>query len=145
LIDSGSNEGFRIIADARQYLLDLGRQTPVGAEDLGPDEIDRIVLREKRKVKKARRKARDFDAVGGVLEMIDGKEVLRIGDQLFYPEAEDGDDTMNVALEAELQEEPDVPTPTPRPERVLSDRFIGSHVVAPVSMLSPLQHVLALC
>jgi hypothetical protein len=52
---------------------------------------------------------------------------------------------MNVALEAELQEEPDVPTPTPRPERVLSDRFIGSHVVAPVSMLSPLQHVLALC
>jgi hypothetical protein len=145
LIDSGSNEGFRIIADARQYLLDLGRQTPVGAEDLEPDEIDRIVLREKRKVKKARRKARDFDAVGGVLEMVDGKEVLRIGDQLFYPEAEDGDDTMNVALEAELQEEPDGPTPTPRPERVLSDRFIGSHVVAPVSMLSPLQHVLALC
>lgn len=127
-----------MIADARQYLLDLGRQTPVGAEDLEPEEIDRIVLREKRKVKKARRKARDFDAVGGVLEMVDGKEVLRIGDQLFYPEAEDGDDTVDRALEAEPEEEPEVPTPASKPERVLSDRFIGSHVVAPVSMFSPL-------
>jgi hypothetical protein len=126
-----------MVADARQYLLDLGRQTPFGAEDLKPEEVERILLREKRKVKKARRKARDFSAVGGVLEMVDGKEVLRIGGQLFYPEAEDGIDAEDARFEAEVEEEPEVPTP----ERVLSDRFIGSHVVAPVSMHSTLRHV----
>ena len=121
-----------MIADARQYLLDLGRQTPVGAEDLEPEEIERILHREKRKVKKARRKARDFSAVGGTLEMIDGKEVLQIGDQLFYPELEEGIDSDQSHLEAELetvQDEPEVPVPEP----VLSSRFVGSHVIAPVS------------
>lgn len=119
-----------MIADARQYLLDLGRQTPVGAEDLDPQEIERILLREKRKVKKARRKAREFDAVGGTLEMIDGKEVLRIGDQLFYPEHEEVD-AEAAGFEAEAEEEPEIPVPKP----ALSERFIGSHVIAPVSPL----------
>jgi len=131
LVDEGSAEGFRIIADARQYLLDLGRQTPVGAEGLDREEIDRLLLREKRRAKKARQKARAFEGIGGVLEMVDGQEVLRIGDQLYYPEATDGSEPSATSAEGEElndgAEEPSVPRP------VTSDRFVGSHVIAPVS------------
>jgi hypothetical protein len=131
LIDEGSTEGFRIIADARQYLLDLGRQTPVGSEGLDREEIDRLLLREKRRAKKARQKARAFEAVGGVLEMVDGQEVLRIGDQLYYPEATDETDSSpTTTLEQEIEDAEDEP-PIPKP--VTSDRFVGSHVIAPVS------------
>jgi hypothetical protein len=130
LIDEGSAEGFRIIADARQYLLDLGRQTPVAAEGLNRDEIDRLILREKRRVKKARRKAKAFEGVGGTLEMIDGQEVLRIGDQLYYPETMDETESSPTTMQEEEIEDTDDEPPIPRP--ATSDRFVGSHVIAPV-------------
>jgi len=134
LIDEGSAEGFRIIADARQYLLDLGRQTPVAAEGLSREEIDRMLLREKRRAKKARQRARAFEGVGGVLEMVDGQEVLRIGDQLYYPETIDGAEPSLTTAEGEkIEDIEDMEDEPPVPRPVTSDRFIGSHVIAPVS------------
>jgi hypothetical protein len=138
LIDEGSTEGFRMIADARQYLLDLGRQTPVGAEGLDREDIDRILLRERRRAKKARQKSRAFEGVGGVIEYVDGQEVLRIGDQLYYPEvvnsttSEGGAEAFEPIEDKEdLDEEETVSTQRP----MISDRFVGSHVLAPVRIV----------
>jgi hypothetical protein len=101
-----------------------------------PDSIYWI-LEDRRRLEQRvliRQKARAFEGVGGVLEMVDGQEVLRIGDQLYYPEATDGSEPSSSITEGEEFEDAEDEPPVPRP--VTSDRFIGSHVIAPVSSFS---------
>jgi hypothetical protein len=134
VIDEGTTDGFRIVADARQYLLDLGRQTPIAAEGMEPEEIDRLILRNKRKAKRNRRKAREGDALEGTVEIVDGKEVLRVGDQIFYAEED--------AESASIEENDDIVEPVEDgtqdtyvngQDASVNDQFVGSHVIAPVS------------
>jgi hypothetical protein len=126
VIDEGTTDGFRIVADARQYLLDLGRQTPIAAEGMEPEEIDRLILRNKRKAKRNRRKAREGDALEGTVEIVDGKEVLRVGDA-ESASIEENDDIV------EPVEDGTQDTYVNGQDASVNDQFVGSHAIAPVS------------
>lgn len=131
-MDEGSASGFEVIAEARQYLLDLGRNEEMIAKPVKKDrpptakELKTQAKKErrlqKREGKRAKRKALEEEqmAIEGeeTVEIVDGKEVIKIGDLELEP------------IDQGMADRP--PIDLKEYDRLLEPDQ-GSHVLAPVS------------
>lgn len=144
VIDQGNKEGYQAVMEARDQLLLLGRTTssdlspaasaPVGSlmvEDEQTGEVRPISKKERQRLKKDARKAKkELQSQAGrksPLRTEGGKEVVQIGNEIFYEEEKAGLLSDPASVDVEGSEEPGV---------------IGSHVVAPVRNQSNLRRPL---
>lgn len=136
VIDHGNKDGYQAVMEARDQLLLLGRSTPVvvdtaeatpvGAlmvEDEQTGEVRPISKKErqrfKREARKAKKQIQSKEGATPALRTESGKEVMQIGDEVFYED--DGAEMLSGNTGDEV-------------ERAEGLGVIGSHVVAPVSI-----------